>query len=416
MFKRYSLNTKFSSSHLLIFLLYIYTMRVVSLWLVCSLFVTSVGAQGVMMRPLARVSFLQVTGGVVIVTAQLLPYPDTLQFIFDTGSTGISLDSSTAAYLGIKPVYAGYAIRGVGGIGEVPFVYRRALRIGAMQVDSLDFHVNDYSVLTSVYGVRIDGIIGYSLLSRYVVGIDYDQELMSWYLPDSVQYPRRGYRMKLDLDRLPSYPAVIQDAVVGQPRFLVDLGAGLNVLFSQRYAQESGVLDRQRKRWVKSGEGIGGRIDMELTLLRQLRIGPYRFRKVPVNIFDDVYNVTNYPSWAGLIGNDLLRRFNVLLNYPKKEMHIVPNRSFSESFDYSYTGLELYLIGNKIRVGYMSPGSPVEVAGLQLGDEVIAVNKNFSGVLNEYKLELQKAGQKVRIIYRRDEKIAELEFRVLRIR
>jgi hypothetical protein len=197
---------------------------------------------------------------------------------------------------------------------------------------------------------------------------------------------------------------------------LVDLGAGLNLLFSKRYAQESGVLDLQRKRWIKSGEGIGGRIDMELTTLRSARIGPYRFRNVPISIFEDTYNVTNYPAWAGLIGNDLLRRFNVILNYPKKEIHLTPNRFLADPFDYSYSGLELYLIENKIRLGYLAPGSPAEVAGLRLGDEVIAVNKNFSGILNEYKIELQKAGEKVRIIYRRDEKIGELEFRVLRIR
>jgi hypothetical protein len=53
---------------------------------------------------------------------------------------------------------------------------------------------------------------------------------------------------------------------------------------------------------------------------------------------------------------------------------------------------------------------------LELGDEVVAVNKNFSGILTEYKFQLQKAGERVRIIYRRDEKIGELEFRVLRIR
>ena len=373
-------------------------------------------AQELPAKWLTKTPFLQVTGGVVIVTAQLKPFSDTLQFIFDTGSSGISLDSSTAAYLGLKPVYSGQAIRGIAGIREVPFVYRRSLQIGAMQVDSLDFHVNDYSVLTAVYGVRIDGIIGYSLLSRFVIGIDYENAQMDWYTPGVYAYPRRGYLMHPELDRLPSQGVQIQDVRVAQPQFLVDLGAGLNLLFSKRYAQESGVLDLQRKRWVKSGEGIGGRIDMELTTLRSARIGPYRFRNVPISIFEDTYNVTNYPAWAGLIGNDLLRRFNVILNYPKKEIHLTPNRFLADPFDYSYSGLELYLIENKIRLGYLAPGSPAEVAGLRLGDEVIAVNKNFSGILNEYKIELQKAGEKVRIIYRRDEKIGELEFRVLRIR
>lgn len=369
-----------------------------------------------MLRPLARIPFLQVTGGVIIITAQLPPYPDTLQFIFDTGSSGISLDSSTVAYLGIKPSPSDFAIRGIGGIRRVPFVYGRSLRIGSLQADSLDFHVNDYSVLTSVYGVRIDGIIGYSLLSRYVIAVDNEQLQMDWYPPGTMIYPKRGYRMKLELDRLPSHPFAIQDLRADQPRFLVDVGAGLNLLFSARYARESGVLDNSRKRWIKSGEGIGGRIEMELTTIRQVRIGPYRFRQVPVNIFNDDFNVTNYPAWAGLIGNDLLRRFQVVINYPQKEMYLSPNRFLGDAFDYSYSGLELYLIANKIRVGYLAPGSPAELAGLQLGDEVIAVDKNFSGILNEYKMQLQKPGERIRIIYRRDEKIGELEFRVLRIR
>jgi hypothetical protein len=391
-------------------------MRLPLLFIGILFFVSVASAQETTVQPLTRIPFLSLTGGVMIVTAQMPPFPDTLQFIFDTGSSGISLDSSTAAYLGLQPVYSGYAIRGVGGIRKVPFVNGRSLQLGSIRADSLDFHVNDYSVLTSVYGVRIDGIIGYSLLSRYVIRIDQELQQMDWFAAGVNAYPRRGYRMKLEMDKLPSHAAYVQDLRGEQSRFLIDLGAGLNLLFSRRYVQSSGLLDNTRKRWIKSGEGIGGRIEMELTTMRQLRIGPYRFRQVPINIFDDDFNVTNYPEWAGLIGNDLLRRFQVILNYPAKEMHLLPNRYFSDPFDYSYSGMELYLVANKIRVGYLAPGSPAATAGLELGDEVVAVNKNFSGILTEYKFQLQKAGERVRIIYRRDEKIGELEFRVLRIR
>ncbi|MFN4893879.1 MAG: retropepsin-like aspartic protease [Bacteroidota bacterium] len=391
-------------------------MRLPLLFIGILLFVSVASAQETPVQPLTRIPFLSLTGGVMIVTAQMPPFPDTLQFIFDTGSSGISLDSSTASYLGLQPVYSGYAIRGVGGIRKVPFVNGRSLQLGSIRADSLDFHVNDYSVLTSVYGVRIDGIIGYSLLSRYVIRIDQELQQMDWFAAGVNVYPRRGYRMKLEIDKLPSHAAYVQDVRGEQSRFLIDLGAGLNLLFSRRYVQSSGLLDNTRKRWIKSGEGIGGRIEMELTTMRQLRIGPYRFRQVPINIFDDDFNVTNYPEWAGLIGNDLLRRFQVILNYPDKGMHLLPNRYFSDPFDYSYSGLELYLVANKIRVGYLAPGSPAAAAGLELGDEVVAVNMNFSGILTEYKFQLQKAGERVRIIYRRDEKIGELEFRVLRIR
>jgi len=60
---------------------------------------------------------------------------------------------------------------------------------------------------------------------------------------------------------------------------------------------------------------------MNTTVLRELNIGPYKFKKIPICIFSDEFNVTNYPILGGLIGNDLLRRFNVILNYPEQKIH-----------------------------------------------------------------------------------------------
>jgi len=134
-------------------------------------------------RLISTNSFLQVTGGVIIIQAQLETFPDTLQFIFDTGSSGISLDSSTAKFLGLQPTYTGQLIRGVGGIREVPSLQHKSLKVGQLQADSLNFYVNDYSVLTSIYGVRIDGVIGYALLNRFAIQIDYEKQLMSWFTP-----------------------------------------------------------------------------------------------------------------------------------------------------------------------------------------------------------------------------------------
>jgi len=57
---------------------------------------------------------------------------------------------------------------------------------------------------------------------------------------------------------------------------------------------------------------------MTLTVIKEIRVGPYKFRQVPVHIFDDEFNVTSYPLMGGIIGNDLLRRFNMIINYPEK--------------------------------------------------------------------------------------------------
>jgi len=143
-----------------------------------------------------------------------------------------------------------------------------------------------------------------------------------------------------------------------------------------------------------------------------VRLGPYRFRNVPVYVFEDTYNITSYPYLAGLIGNDLLRRFNVILNYDRRDVYLVPNSHFNEPFDYSYTGLELYYVEGKIIIGDVAKNSPAEAAGLQEGDIVIAVNKNFNQNLQQYKAAIQNAGDKLRIIIHRNGELKEYELKV----
>jgi hypothetical protein len=366
--------------------------------------------------PLARIQILQVTGGVVIIQARLAPFSDTLQFIFDTGSSGISLDSTTASYLGLRPSYDGLLIRGIAGVREVPQLRNQTLTVGDLRTDSLNFYVNDYSVLTSIYGVRIDGVIGYAMLSRYIVSIDYDKQLMDWYAPVSLTYPKKGFLLNPQINRLPAYPFTIQELQTKNYPMLIDIGAGLNLLFSERFAQEAGVLDPKRKSWITSGEGIGGQIELRLTLLRSLRIGPYRFKKVPITIFDDSNNVTNYPHWAGLIGNDLLRRFNIIINYPAGEIHLKPNRFYYDEFDYAYIGMELYLIDGLITIGFVATGSPAQEAGLEVGDEIVAINKIVGGKLDAYKSELAHAIKKVDVIYKRKGRIESTTVKAVRIK
>jgi hypothetical protein len=366
--------------------------------------------------PLTRTPFLQVTGGVVIIQAQLAPFSDTLQFIFDTGSSGISLDSATAHYLGLRPTFDGLLIRGIAGIREVPQLRNQSLTIGSLRTDSLNFYINDYSVLTSIYGVRIDGVIGYALLSRYIVSIDYEKQYIEWFAPGLYPYPRKGTLLRPSINKLPAHPFLIQELQAKSYPLLIDIGAGLNMLFSERFAKDAGVLDPTRKSWVTSGEGIGGQIELRLTLLKSLRIGPYRFKKIPITIFDDSYNVTNYPHWAGLIGNDLLRRFNTVLNYPAAEIHLKPNRFFYDEFDYAYIGMELYLIDGLIKVGFVASNSPAQDAGIEVGDEIVAVNKILSGKLDAFKAELAHASKKVTIIYKRHGKIETAIVKAIRIK
>jgi hypothetical protein len=373
-------------------------------------------AQETFVQPPARLltsfTFTLFTGGVMVLRGKLDDFPDSLTFILDTGSGGISLDSNTCERLHLHPALSDKTILGIAGVRQVRFLYNRTLRLPGLTVDSLNFHVNDYDILTSVYGEKIDGIIGYSFFSRYIVSINYDSLKVSVYSPGSFRYPRGAYVIRPLIPNLPVIRAETDDSRKCSALFYFDTGAGLCTLLSTDFTQDSSLLDPRRKTYLTQAQGLGGKATMRVTTIKELRLGPYRFHRVPAYIFDDNYNVTSYPNLCGLIGNDILRRFNVILNYDRRIFCLTPNSHYHDFFDYSYSGLSIYWEDSVVKIGDVMPGSPADKAGLKEDDVLIAVNTNFSNNVQSYKNMLQNVGERVRLIIRRKGELMTLDMKV----
>jgi hypothetical protein len=370
-------------------------------------FISSIGrTQEEFVPPAAKhittVPFRMLSGGIVIIKARLSQFPDTLNFIFDTGSGGISLDSMTTITLGIKGSLSDKTIRGIAGIRQVKFAYNHKLHLPGLTVDSLNFHINDYDVLTSAYGEKIDGIIGYSFINRYILKIDYDSLKMHVYSKGTIKYPRGGFLLRPLLTSIPVMNAELRDDRDVTTRFYFDIGAGMCLLLSNDFAADSAFTKPKRKWFTTQAEGLGGKAPMKLGVIKQVKIGPYRFRNVPTYIFDDQFNVTSYPYLGGLIGNDLLRRFNLIINYEKRDIYMMPNSHFKDVFDYSYTGIGMYVIDGEIRIIDVMPGSPAEAAGFKSEDIIMAVENNFSQSIQAYKNLMQSPGQKLKVLILRE--------------
>jgi hypothetical protein len=190
--------------------------------------------------------------------------------------------------------------------------------------------------------------------------------------------------------------------------FYFDTGAGLCFLMSEKFAKDSAILSKKRKPVITQAEGMGGKTQMRLTIVKEVKIGPYRFRQVPTYLYNDVFGVTAYPFTGGLIGNDLLRRFNLIINYPQHEIHLLPNKHFNDPFDYGYSGITIYYNDGKIIVEDIIKDSPADKAGFFLDDEIIGVDNNFSGNIQQYKNLLQEPDKKIKVIIRRNHNIEEL--------
>jgi Aspartyl protease/PDZ domain len=377
-------------------------------------------AQEILLQPqaklLARFPFKQYSGGVMVVQAKFAGIPDSLNFILDTGSGGISLDSSTCADLNIATTATDTSITGIGGVRKVPFVFDQTLNFPGLEVKHLNFHVNNYEVLTSVYGEKVDGIIGYSFFSRYIVAINFDSSYVEVYSPGRIKYPNQGTTLHPVFTALPIQWVNIKDKKKLGYNYYFDTGAGLCFLLSEQFAEDSSILLSRRKPVLTQAQGMGGKLQMRLTVVKEVKIGPYRFRHVPTYLYDDQYNVTSFPFTGGLIGNDLLRRFNMVLNYPKREIHLTPNSRFSEGFDYAYTGLGIYYVEGKIMVEDVIEGSPAAKAGFMVGDEIFSVNNNFSHNIMAYKTILQNPNEDIKVIVQRKKELIILNLRTQSIR
>jgi hypothetical protein len=364
---------------------------------------------------ITKFPFKTLTGGIIIVRATVGEHKDSLSFILDTGSGGISMDSTTTERLGIKSEPSDRTIRGIAGIRKVNFAYNRTLHLPGLLVDSLNFHINNYDVLSSVYGEKIDGIIGYSFLSRYIVHINYDSMLIYVHTHGRVKYPRGGFLLRPVMVSIPVTNATVKDEMEVSARFYFDTGAGMCLLLSSDFIEDSALLRTKTKWHVSQAEGLGGKALMRQGVVKWVKLGPYKFRNVPTYIFDDEYNITSYPYLGGLLGNDLLRRFNLIINYERRELYLTPNSHFREQFDYSYTGLGMYYVDGVIKVLDVMKGSPAEKAGFKEDDIIMAVKNNFTQNIQAYKNLMQNPGEKVKVlIYRKGEPLV-LTIRVLNL-
>src|SRR5690606_21515755 len=146
--------------------------------------------------------------------------------------------------------------------------YHKQLQLNDLIVDSLNFHINNYEFLSYVYAVPIDGVIGYSLLSRYILKVNYDDYEIAICSQGPIKYPRGGCRWRPFIRTLPMQAAQVKDHRKVRYRFLFDIGAGLSLVLSRDFEADSAVVRKKRKRFPIEAHGVGGKLDMEMTIVK----------------------------------------------------------------------------------------------------------------------------------------------------
>src|ERR1700712_921163 len=99
----------------------------------------------------------------------------------------------------------------MGSEHKVSFLFNQRLHFPGLTIERLNFHINDYDILSSVYGEKIDGIIGYSFFSRYIVKLDFDSSRVGVYQPGEMDYPKGGTIIRPVFTTLPIHNLTFRD-------------------------------------------------------------------------------------------------------------------------------------------------------------------------------------------------------------
>lgn len=368
-------------------------------------------------QKLALLPFEQLYGGVIIVKATLDAKPnDTLNFVLDTGSSHISLDSTTVSNLGLVAVPSSNEIRGIGGLKKVSQCLNQTLTIAGLKLTNIAFNVNDYTIIAESSGVHIDGILGFAFISKYILEVNYDSSVITIHGLNPIKYPRRGYTLPFTLNYLPKLTLKVSEQKKHTIPLYIDCGAGISMLYSEKMVSDSAFFAKGKKKLTVLIEGMGGITSTQLTTTKVVNIGPYKFKQVPTYVYNDKHDVLRYPYSSGLLGNDILRRFNWILNYNTQELHLMPNSNYYENFDYSYTGLSIYYKDKAIIVVDIADSSPAQLAGFEIGDIIIGINKTFVTTLKQAKDLLQTTNRNLQVIILRNNAPQNITLRPLSIR
>lgn len=386
-----------------------------------------------------------------------------LSFILDSGvSKTILFNITKNDSIGLKNVKK-VQLQGLGKGESVDALlsYKNSISLKNIVNSNETIYVilQDHFDLSGKMGNTIHGIIGYNILSHFIVKVNYKFKKIDFYNPDTYTYkkcrkcevfPIQMYRRK------PYIQAEVQLDTIGSEltfvKLLVDSGGSDAIWLFENTKKEI----KTPKRFFNDilGEGLSGAIYGNRSRIPKIKLGAFEIQNPTVSFLDSVStkNARSFQERNGSIGAGILRRFKVWFDYPNKKIMLKRNSWFSKGFNYNMTGLDVVYNGKQLvkeqvavsnfdgyqrqsekknaisfitsfaykfkssyRIKNVIKNSPGDKVGLKKDDIILKINDKPAHELtmNDIILKFQERDQKkIKIIVSRNGKKLQYEFRL----
>jgi hypothetical protein len=253
----------------------------------------------------------------------------------DSGAAGIALDRGVVEALG----YTEYGRV----IGETAGTYVESdavipsMTLGTLTMQNVHVRAIPFGDLANG-DTPVAGLLGFDFIDSVVLHIDYVNGSVEAIDPQAFTPPPAAVSIPIALDdEIPAISARIGPAT--GLRFLVDTGADRSILFpSFASAHADALVDHGLGAEMEASfpflsdfEGVGGEVSYRPIELGPLTVAPWTYEKWLFFLTQDASKF-ELDDYDGILGQDLLRYYDLYLDYPHSRILLVPNSRYTDRF------------------------------------------------------------------------------------
>ncbi|MFI5370957.1 MAG: PDZ domain-containing protein, partial [Candidatus Eisenbacteria bacterium] len=302
-----------------------------------------------------------------------------VDFLLDTGASITVLDSAYAVSRGIA-VQGRVQVSGAGSDqGGASLSEIKGLFVPGPDGEGIELGPEKVAVLSLAPHLEpffwrpIAGVLGYDVISRFALTLDYDAATLTLADPTGFQPPKGGTAMPFELAaNIPVIDATLDSTLGG--RFRIDVGSGSTVDLHGPFVRAHDLREHTGTKLTALGGGFGGTFSGDIARMKRMQIGPFGWDDPIVILSGATEGGLASEDYAGNIGNQVLERFRVTFDYTRKTVWFEPGARYGKRDEFSLAGMQLARFDGAVRAMNVLTGSPAEKAGLREGDEVLAVD------------------------------------------
>ena len=304
-------------------------------------------------------------------------------FVFDTGADGLYFDSTFYASNPFKKhKYINAMLPGAGTSGPQKVI---------VITDSVGFKFKNYSnnlsfipvlSLKSILGDFADGILGTKYFPNQVLEINYFREYIKWHDDFSTIDTSEFVKISMKKERNRLFVPVriqINDIVSIQDYFCLDIGAGGSISITSRTANKYDLFNNisTKIQYDTKYGGVSGQSSAFYFKASSIELGGYTMEEVVMDYSEDKSGALASSEHAGLLGNEILERFDIIIDFTNNDLYLKPNTDYNKPFVFSRLGfkyIDRNITMNAWIVTGFYKGSNAELSELKIDDKIISVN------------------------------------------